>query len=236
MSLNKFVKDMAIVSKLDDEPNDVGGMTAAELKATFDEGGVALKDYINNTLVPYLEAVGVENAVLLSGSAGFKYVKLNADKILETSLDGINWTKTGSSGHAIVDGAGVVYPQRSRLKFEDGIVSDNGTETIIKGLKGDKGDRGPAGPAGSGAGDMTEAVYDPQGKAQDIFKYVDDAVSNVSASGVDEKISDHNSSSTAHSDIRAMIAAKSPMYSYGTSNMSAGETPLDDGKLYFVYE
>lgn len=30
------------------------------------------------------------------------------------------------------------------------------------------------GADGIGAGDMTAAVYDPQGKAQDIFKYVDD--------------------------------------------------------------
>lgn len=37
---------------------------------------------------------------------------------------------------------------------------------------------GEDGGAGSG-GDMTAAVYDPQGKAQDIFAYVDDAVSEV---------------------------------------------------------
>lgn len=50
MALSKFTKDMAIISALDDEPNDVGGLSAAELKAKFDEGGQALKDYINNTL------------------------------------------------------------------------------------------------------------------------------------------------------------------------------------------
>lgn len=29
MALEKFEKDIAIISKLDDEPNDVGGLTAA---------------------------------------------------------------------------------------------------------------------------------------------------------------------------------------------------------------
>ena len=29
--------DLNIIQKLDDEPNDVGGMTSAELKATFDK-------------------------------------------------------------------------------------------------------------------------------------------------------------------------------------------------------
>ena len=54
MSIQKFDKDMAIVSALDDEPNDVGGMTSGELKEKFDEGGNALKEYINNTLIPSL--------------------------------------------------------------------------------------------------------------------------------------------------------------------------------------
>lgn len=50
MALSKFTKDMGIIAALDDEPNDVGGLSAAELKAKFDEGGQALKEYLNNTL------------------------------------------------------------------------------------------------------------------------------------------------------------------------------------------
>lgn len=56
MALTKFEKDMVIIQKLDDEPNDVGGLTAAELKAKFDEGGEAIKEYINETLVPELDS------------------------------------------------------------------------------------------------------------------------------------------------------------------------------------
>lgn len=55
MALSKFEKDMAVIQKLDDEPNDVGGLTAAELKAKFDEGGEAVKKYLNDTLTPELE-------------------------------------------------------------------------------------------------------------------------------------------------------------------------------------
>ena len=36
--------------------------------------------------------------------------------------------------------------------------------------------RGPRGPAGDGTGDMVAEVYDPQGKAADIFQDVDDTV------------------------------------------------------------
>ncbi len=55
MSVELFTKDMHIIAKLDDEPNDVGGMTAAQLKDKFDEGGLAIKEYINDVLHPALE-------------------------------------------------------------------------------------------------------------------------------------------------------------------------------------
>lgn len=40
------------------------------------------------------------------------------------------------------------------------------------------------GAAGAGSGDMLAAVYDPQGKQLDIYKYVDDAFSDVPAGNV----------------------------------------------------
>ena len=54
MAIQNFDKDMRIISALSDEPNDVGGMTATELKEKFDEGGLALQDFINNILLPAL--------------------------------------------------------------------------------------------------------------------------------------------------------------------------------------
>jgi hypothetical protein len=56
MAIPEFTYDMDIISKLDDEPNDAGGLTAAQLKAKFDEGGKALKTFINGELVPSIEA------------------------------------------------------------------------------------------------------------------------------------------------------------------------------------
>ena len=40
------------------------------------------------------------------------------------------------------------------------------------------------GAAGAGSGDMMAAVYDPQGKQLDIYKYVDDAFANIPAANV----------------------------------------------------
>ena len=65
----------------------------------------------------------------------------------------------------------------------------------------------PRGEDGDGAGDMTKFVYDTEGKQTDVFKYVDDAIANLP-----------------------------PAPTYGTEDLEAGVTPLENGQLHFVYE
>lgn len=149
MAIEKFNKNMEIIAALDDEPNDVGGMTSAELKNKFDEGGKALQTYMNETLIPALENLGVETAVLLpENEAGFKYIRLNADKVLEVSTDGKVWQATGSSGHLIIGPDGQALPQRSRMQFTNGTVTDQDGVTVVTGVKGDKGEKGAKGDTG----------------------------------------------------------------------------------------
>lgn len=150
MAIEKFNKNMAIIAALDDEPNDVGGMTSAELKNKFDEGGKALQTYMNETLIPALENLGVETAVLLpQNEAGFKYIRLNEDKVLEVSTDGKVWQATGSSGHLIIGPDGQALPQRSRMQFTNGTVTDQNGVTVVTGVKGDKGEKGDKGDTGN---------------------------------------------------------------------------------------
>lgn len=149
MAIEKFNKNMAIIAALDDEPNDVGGMTSAELKNKFDEGGKAIQTYMNETLIPSLENLGVETAVLLpQNEAGFKYIRLNEDKVLEVSTDGKAWQATGSSGHLIIGPDGQALPQRSRMQFTNGTVTDQNGVTVVTGVKGDKGEKGDKGDTG----------------------------------------------------------------------------------------
>lgn len=160
MSLTQLTKDMNIVSALDDQPNDIGGMTAAELKAKFDEGGNAIKLYLNGTLITELENLGV-NEIVRYKNSGVKYLRLNTDNVIETSTDGSNWQASGSSGHVIYDKDGVAKAQRSRLKFANSQVTDDGTYTIVQGIKGDKGEKGDKGDTGStGATGATGAKGD----------------------------------------------------------------------------
>ena len=55
--------DLDIISKLDDEPNDVGGLSAAELKARFDQAGLTIQDYINEKLIPAVLGTAAQEAV-----------------------------------------------------------------------------------------------------------------------------------------------------------------------------
>ena len=52
----RVTNDLGTISTLDDRPNDTGGLTAAELKAKFDADSGALKTYLNDILLPYLES------------------------------------------------------------------------------------------------------------------------------------------------------------------------------------
>ena len=60
MAFTQLLADLDIISKLADEPNDVGGMSAAELKARFDTGSNTIKEYINTVLLA--ELAGTEGA------------------------------------------------------------------------------------------------------------------------------------------------------------------------------
>lgn len=62
MAYERLTDDLDIISKLDTEPNDIGGLSAEKLKAKFDEAGNAIKTYINETLLPAMEGEnGAEN-------------------------------------------------------------------------------------------------------------------------------------------------------------------------------
>lgn len=64
------------------------------------------------------------------------------------------------------------------------------------------------GANGAGAGDMLASVYDPQGKHQDVFKYVDDAIGAIPTPDVSAQIKAHNESEAAHPYIRGLIPTK----------------------------
>lgn len=76
MEITRFTENINNISRLDDQPNDVGGMSAAELKAEFDKAGNSLKNYINEVLLPLLE-----------GKDGASYIGVNTIEGIEQATN-----------------------------------------------------------------------------------------------------------------------------------------------------
>lgn len=62
MKLTTLDEDLKIHQKLEDEPNDVGGLSAQALKEKFDQAGVTIQKYLNETHLPE-EEKAVEDAL-----------------------------------------------------------------------------------------------------------------------------------------------------------------------------
>lgn len=69
IAVDPITADLDIIQKLDDEPNDVGGLSAAELKAKFDEAGNTIKDFINESLIPQVVGADATEAVRKANEA-----------------------------------------------------------------------------------------------------------------------------------------------------------------------
>jgi hypothetical protein len=105
MPIPTFTTNMQIIQALADLPNATGGLTAAQLKAKFDEGGEALKLYVNNTLIPALQAT-------TNGASG-------ADQIGATAI--------ATSGTTVQDILEWLYAQISTItlgQIPDGSLTD----------------------------------------------------------------------------------------------------------------
>lgn len=60
MKLTTLDEDLRIHQKLEDEPNDVGGLSAQALKEKFDQAGLTIQRYLNEVHLPEEEQAGQE--------------------------------------------------------------------------------------------------------------------------------------------------------------------------------
>ena len=160
MAFEKFNKDMKIISALDDEPNDVGGLTAAALKAKFDEGGEAIKRYLNDTLIPAV----VEDGATEEHRAEAEAARVAAEQTRQSNeetrqanemsrISAENarsvWESYDAS-KAYAVGNKVAYGGSSYLCIKPctGIAPPSAEYWLLIAQKGDKGDKGEPGGGG----------------------------------------------------------------------------------------
>ena len=113
----------------------------------------------------------VESSTLKTGEAATVTAELKDGKyVLSFGLP------KGAIGEPGADGASIQSIERTAGTGASG-TTDTYTVTLTDGSKTTF--QVYNGKDGEGAGDMTAAVYDPQNKQTDVFKYVDNAVSNI---------------------------------------------------------
>lgn len=112
-------------------------------------------------------------------------------------------------------------------------------------------------PEKIGAATVEQAQQLAAAAESNANSYTDRKISEIPTPDVSGQIGQHNEDLEAHPSIREAIGGaataaqnaqataenaqttannKAPMYSYGTADLSAGVSALEDGKLYFVYE
>lgn len=126
MSIPKLTTDLNIIQKLSDLPNSTEGLTAEQLKAKFDEGGLEIQRWINEILIPAITA----------GNIPFpKDAGIDAETV-EAAILAVRKQITDAASGAIVDGTVTkaklaatllerVYGGRSWISLNTPSITDN---------------------------------------------------------------------------------------------------------------
>ncbi len=251
MGFKKFEDDLNIISKLPDEPNDLGGLTADELKAEFDKAGKTIQSYINTLLLPSMEKSGAKDMGILpvEGLSGAATVQ----QALEKLVDALNGVSVGaipdeSLGEMKLKNGSVTHPKLAayavrRINIEDGAVS--GEKLSDGAVTKEKIAEGSVGSGELAALAVTEEKL--ADSAVDTAKILNGAVTAEKLSRFSVSSEKIMSGAVSGSKIAPeavtpeklsaeVKAAFAPAYSCGSSDLSAGSAALESGKLYFVYE
>ena len=155
-----FDEDIANIQKLDDEPNDIGGLSADELKERFDAGGIAMQEYLNNQLIPAILADGAtENARQLAEQERVANEQERvANEEARAVFENYSPTKSYKAGNKTAYMGSSYRCKKPCL----GIAPTNGEYWLLIAA-------GAVG--GEGTGNMNSSIYDPQKIGRDVYLY-----------------------------------------------------------------
>lgn len=126
MSFSKITQDLNIIAALSDTPNETEGLTAAQLKAKFDEAANAIKTYINTVLTAELEAqaasgsIGTAPFTTAAGTVVSATDLLSALEEIQTNIDNI---QSGVVGDGSITTAKLADGAVTAVKMADGAVT-----------------------------------------------------------------------------------------------------------------
>lgn len=120
MALPTCNEDMNIISKLDDEPNDVGGLSAAALKAKFDLAGNLLKKALNDLVAALGNNAAAKNIGFTPTTA---VNKTNVQDAIENVQSQIAGVSQGGIADASVTAAKIADGAVGTAAIADGAIT-----------------------------------------------------------------------------------------------------------------
>jgi hypothetical protein len=129
MAIPKFLEDLLIISKLGDNPGSDNGLSSSGLRAKFDEAGVKIQQYINNTLIPALSELADPTAGLnMKGniSMGGHRVTGVGNPVENGDAVPLGYAKKISNPHNLLDNSDFRNPVNQR-GLKDYLQQDNYT-------------------------------------------------------------------------------------------------------------
>ena len=126
MEITLLDGDMDIIAKLDDEPNDVGGLTSAELKAEFDKAGNTIKTYLNETLIPEILAEDATEKARKEAEGGRVIAEAGRVSAEESRVLAEEGRVTAESGRAADEAARAAAETARRLAENERALAETG--------------------------------------------------------------------------------------------------------------
>jgi hypothetical protein len=220
------------VSKLDNKPNDVGGLTPAQLKAIFDQAGMEIQAYLNNTLTAELEAQGAAGKI---GVQDIGELDIGAGKNIQAALVALYQAIQDATAGVLLDGsvtdAKLALNAVTSTKIAEGAVNKRAIGTNAVG--DDELDTDAVIETKIKNGNVTHnklstgAVWEGNisDKAVSLAKIKDDFVLPISKGGIGVGIvgdeNDETNKATARSNIGAQKAIQSSSFSLTVAGWNA---------------
>lgn len=91
MAIPRFDEDLAIISKLGDNPGSDNNLTTDAFRAKFDEGPLKIQNYLNDVLIPAAEqSSSPQEGLSMQGGINMNGQKLNGIAAPEADDDAVN--------------------------------------------------------------------------------------------------------------------------------------------------
>ena len=143
MAIPKFLEDLNIIAKLGDNPGTDNGLSTSAFRAKFDEAGLKIQQFLNDVIVPAMEASSnPEGGLNMQGQINMNGQKLRGVAAPTADDEAVNWgsvknhgklqfTNTVVAPTAFVDDTTYeAYPYRAKIQLS-GVTSTMIPEVIF---------------------------------------------------------------------------------------------------------